>query len=175
MNFEERKKSAGKPLFPWINMKSIMTENVIPCLCCFPCLVSDVKSRFCSCSSVILQIVWGMWLHFDSILTFSGLGCFNGGTSAETGRVQRLHYCEVISFKALLCWWFHCQICLDDEGKQSELPGENAQFVLDESIIWQEWEQVSEWIGGWMKSQRQGKLAGSELLTRWWWCRGKAQ
>lgn len=33
--------------------------------------------------------------------TLSGLGCFSCGASVETGKVQRLHNCEVVSLSPL--------------------------------------------------------------------------
>lgn len=66
--------------------------------------------------------------------TLSGLGCSSCGASAEAGKVQRLHKCEVISLSPLSVGGFTVESVWMTKGKQSELPRESAQFAPDEGL-----------------------------------------
>lgn len=64
--------------------------------------------------------------------TLGGLGCFSYGASAETGKVQRLHKCEVISSSRLSVGGFTVESVWMTKGNGANCQeGAPSLFLMD--------------------------------------------
>lgn len=119
---------------------------------------------FTSWSAVISQIFIdrrGFILTPDwKVQTVSGLGRLSCGASWETGRVQRLHKCQVISLSPVSVGCIAAKSFLDDKGKT--LPTERRSLTNLRIKIY---DQVIQKVGEHLLSPYISSKCGN-----WIWC-----